>query len=126
VLSVAALGVESAQVRQAELKLARQLIEQQSTDSFDPTAYPDEIKARLEEAIQRKVQGEQIRVAEPRPAPGGNVVDLMSALKASLERDSTASGQRRARASTRGAPKRAAESRAGRAGARAHRKAAHS
>jgi DNA end-binding protein Ku len=36
VQSVAALGVESVKVRQPELKLARQLIEQQSADGFDP------------------------------------------------------------------------------------------
>ncbi|MDE2050307.1 MAG: hypothetical protein KGJ72_04745 [Gammaproteobacteria bacterium] len=47
---------ESAKVRDAELKLARQLIEQQSAETFDPTAFPDEVKARVEEAIQRKVQ----------------------------------------------------------------------
>ncbi|MGH8287447.1 MAG: hypothetical protein ACREV7_00250 [Steroidobacteraceae bacterium] len=115
-------------MREAELKLARQLIEQQSADSFDPAAYPDEVKARVEEAIQRKVQGERVTVTEPRPAPDGNVVDLMSALKASLERASTTSGQAaaRGRASTRRPPKRAAETRAARAHPRAHRKAAHS
>jgi non-homologous end joining protein Ku len=41
---------------------------QQSPDSFDPAAYPDEVKARVEEAIQRKVQGERVTVTEPRPA----------------------------------------------------------
>jgi DNA end-binding protein Ku len=128
VQSVEALGVESAKVREAELKLARQLIEQQSAERFDPAAYPDEVKVRVEEAIQRKVQGERVTVAEPRPAPGGNVVDLMSALKASLERAATtaAPADSRGRASTRRAPKRAPETRATRTHARTHRKAAHS
>jgi DNA end-binding protein Ku len=114
VQSVAALGVESAKVRDAELKLARQLIEQQSAETFDPAAFPDEVKARVEAAIQRKVEGKQVRVAEPGPAPGTNVVDLMSALKASLERGS--------RRPPRRAPARAAD----RAQPRARRKAAHS
>ena len=70
VQSVEALGVESAKVREAELRLARQLIDQQSTDSFDPAAYPDEVRVRVEEAIQRKVQGERVTVTEPRPQPG--------------------------------------------------------
>ena len=128
VQSVEALGVESAKVREAELKLARQLIEQQSADRFDPAAFPDEVKARVEEAIERKVQGERVTVSEPRPAPGGNVVDLMSALKASLQRVSSPSGQAaaRGRASTRRPPKRAAENRPAREHPRAHRKAAHS
>ena len=128
VQSVEALGVESAKVRDAELKLARQLIEQQSADTFDPAAYPDEVKARVEEAIQRKVEGKEVTVAEPREAPGGNVVDLMSALKASLERGTTASAQGRARApaATRRPPKRANERAASRTRQRAHRKTAHS
>ena len=129
VQSVAALGVESAKVRDAELKLARQLIEQQSAETFDPAAYPDEVKARVEQAIQRKVEGKQVTVAEPRAVPGGNVVDLMSALKASLERGSAATGQRadgRERATARRAPKRARERAPGRSHARGHGKAAHS
>jgi DNA end-binding protein Ku len=115
-------------VRKAELKLARQLIEQQSVASFDPAAYPDEVKARLEEAIQRKLQGREVTVAEPRTAPAGNVVDLMSALKASLERGPAAAGQAgsSAGAATRRAPKRAAAARPARTRRRGHRKAAHS
>src|SRR5579872_1009211 len=129
VQSVAALGVESTKVREAELKLARQLIEQQSAETFDPAAYPDEVKARVEEAIQRKVEGKQVTVAEPRTAPGGNVVDLMSALKASLEKGSTAPGSRsagRERATARRPPKRAHGAASSRARARGHGKAAHS
>jgi len=126
VQSVAALGVESAKVRDAELKLARQLIEQQSADSFDPTAFPDEVKARVEAAIQRKVEGKEVTVAEPGPAPAGNVVDLMSALKASLERGSKEAGPARATATTRRPPRRAPARAPDRARPRGHRKAAHS
>lgn len=111
--------------------LARQLIEQQSADSFDPAAFPDVVKARVEEAIQRKVEGREVTVSEPREAPGGNVVDLMSALKASLERGSSATGQRsaardRAGATSRRPPKRAPAPASRRAHPRGHRKAARS
>lgn len=128
VQSVEALGVESTKVRDAELKLARQLIEQQSAESFDPQAYPDEVKERVEAAIQRKVEGKEVTVAETRPSSGGNVVDLMSALKASLERGSSASGQKRTpeRATSRRPPRRAPERAPGRAHPRSHRKSAHS
>lgn len=128
VLPAGALGVESTKVREAELKLARQLIDQQSVDTFDPAAYPDEVKARVEAAIQRKVEGREVAVAEPRPAPGGNIVDLMSALKASLERSSASAGRGSSpgRAAARRAPKRASDTRAARAHPRTHRKAAHS
>jgi DNA end-binding protein Ku len=128
VQSVAALGVESAKVRDAELKLARRLIDQQSVESFDPAAFPDEVKARVEEAIQRKVEGRQVTVAEPRAAPGGKVVDLMSALKASLERGATASRAPSAgeHGSQRRPPQRARAGTPRRAPQRAHGKAAHS
>lgn len=128
VQSVAALGVESAKVRDPELKLARELIEQQSAESFDPAAFPDEVKSRVEAAIQRKVEGKQVTVAEPGPAPAGNVVDLMSALKASLEHSSKPSGPARAgeRTGARKPPRRAPERASGRAQPRGHRKAAHS
>jgi len=127
VQSVAALGVESAKVREAELKLARQLIAQQSADSFDPAAYPDEVKARVEAAIQRKVEGREVTVAETRPVPGGNVIDLMSALKASLERGSKddRGADTAESASTRRPARRAHERAAGRARPRARRKASH-
>src|SRR6267378_3787388 len=65
VLPVKQLGVEDAKVREAELKLARQLVDQQTSGRFDPTAYTDEVKARIEAAIRRKVEGEQISLAEP-------------------------------------------------------------
>jgi DNA end-binding protein Ku len=87
VLPVNELGVEETKVRDAELKLAEQLIDQQTADHFDPREYTDEVKARLEAAIQRKVEGEQITLAEPRPAAAGKVIDLMAALRASLERN---------------------------------------
>jgi DNA end-binding protein Ku len=80
-------------VREPELKLAKQLIEQQSSTTFDPTAYTDEVKARIEAAIQKKVEGEEIAVSEaPTTETTGKVIDLMSALRASLEKTETARG----------------------------------
>lgn len=86
VVSITDLEIEDLQAREAELKLAQQLIDQQTAERFEPTAYTDEVKARIEAAIQRKVEGEQITLAEPRPAGDGKVIDLMEALRASLQR----------------------------------------
>jgi DNA end-binding protein Ku len=79
------LGVEAAPVSDAELKLANQLIEQLAAKRFDPNEYVDEHRARVEAAVQRKVEGKEVSFAEP-PAESGatNVVDLMEVLKASL------------------------------------------
>ena len=67
-----------------ELALARKLIEQISSDEFHPETYEDEVKKRVEEVIARKVEGEEVTYAEA-PEPQAKVIDLMEALKASLE-----------------------------------------
>ena len=85
---VSVIEVEPAKVREPELKLARELIDRQTSERFDPGAYPDEVKARIEAAIERKVEGEQLTVAEPPASSGGEVIDLMEALRASLGRGS--------------------------------------
>jgi DNA end-binding protein Ku len=80
------LGIEPAQVSDPELKLAQQLIEHLAAKRFDPDEYQDEFKGRVEAAIQKKIQGKQISLSEaPVPSSGGNVIDLMEALRASIE-----------------------------------------
>ncbi len=97
------------EVKPAELKLAQQLIDAQTSEKFDPDTYKDEVRGRIEAAIQKKVEeGQEITMAEPVPAGEGKVIDLMEALRASLER----SGKAREQASPLGprkAPKRVEE-----------------
>jgi DNA end-binding protein Ku len=84
------VGLESTTVSEAELKLAAQLIEHLSAKRFDPNEYHDEFKVRVEAAIQRKVAGKEVSLAEaPVANTGGNVIDLMAALKASLDAKSS-------------------------------------
>jgi DNA end-binding protein Ku len=85
VRSINDLDIPKTEVRPAELKLAQQLIEQQTTDKFDPAAYKDEVRARIEAAVQKKVEGQEITVTEA-PQEGAQVIDLMEALRASLEK----------------------------------------
>jgi DNA end-binding protein Ku len=84
------LDVARMDVKPQELKLARQLIDQQSATSFDPAAYTDDVRARVEAAIQKKVEGQEISVSEAQPETGGKVIDLMEALRASLEKTEAA------------------------------------
>jgi DNA end-binding protein Ku len=99
------LGVEAAPVSEPELKLARQLIDQLGAKRFDPNEFADEHKARVEAAIQRKVDGKEVSLAEgPVSAKGGNVIDLMEALRASID----ARGSKAPELKERKAPKRAA------------------
>ncbi|HEX4763523.1 MAG TPA: Ku protein [Usitatibacter sp.] len=85
VRSIREVEIPDTEVKPAELKLATQLIEQQSVDKFDPTEYVDDVRARVEKAIEGKVQGQEIVMQEEQPA-GAQVIDLMEALRASLER----------------------------------------
>jgi DNA end-binding protein Ku len=79
------LGLEPAKVSDAELKLAQQLINQLAAKRFDPNEYVDEFKERVEAAIQKKVEGKEIAFSEaPLTPSGGNVIDLMDALRASI------------------------------------------
>ena len=68
----------------AELALAVQLIEQIAAEEFHPEGYEDAVKKRLEEVIAQKVEGAEVTYA-PAEQPKAQVIDLMEALKASLE-----------------------------------------
>jgi len=74
---------EKVEVKDAELKLALQLIEQCVSKTFDPGKYTDSVKERVMGLIQKKVEGQEITMA-PSEAPQAQVIDLMEALKASL------------------------------------------
>ena len=93
VRSISELEIPKTDVKDAELKLAKQLIEQQASDTFDPSVYKDTVQ--------------EVTLAEA-PEGGAQVIDLMEALRASLEKK----GPQRARVSepdlaTRKPPKRA-------------------
>ncbi|HPH70262.1 MAG TPA: Ku protein [Kofleriaceae bacterium] len=70
------------EVKPAELNLAKQIIQQIATDSFIPEKYKDDVRTRMMDLINKKVEGQEI-TAMPE-APQGKVIDLMEALKASL------------------------------------------
>jgi DNA end-binding protein Ku len=96
-------------VKDSELKLAVQLIDQISVEEFNPAAYEDEVKKRYQEAIQRKVEGQEITATTPE-APKGQIIDLMEALKASLAKSKAAADEekaeaRRAKAEAKAEPK---------------------
>jgi DNA end-binding protein Ku len=105
VRSMKDIEITKADVKDAELKLAQQLIEQQTSDKFDPSAYKDEVRARIEAAVQKKVDGQEITMVDA-PEGGAQVIDLMEALRASLEKKAPAQAEP-ARAETRKPPKRA-------------------
>ena len=107
VRSIKELEIPSTEVKPAELKLAQMLIEQQATDTFDPSQYKDDVAIRIEAAVQQKVEGQEIVMTET-PESGAQVIDLMEALRASLERKAPARAKANAPpAEVRKPPKRA-------------------
>lgn len=83
-LSLADVGVDEVpEPRKQEVQMAQSLIEN-LTEDFDPTAYTDEYRAKVEAAVQAKVEGEDVTVVEHAEEPTA-VVDLMDALKQSVE-----------------------------------------
>lgn len=74
---------EPAEIQEAELALALQLIQQTKSDEFRPENYRDDVRIKLEEIIEAKVAGQEITLA-PAAEPQAQIIDLMSALKASL------------------------------------------
>lgn len=117
VKQIGEIEIPKTEVKDAELKLAQQLIAQQASDKFDPAAYKDEVRERIEAAVQKKVDGQEIAVSEAAPEGGGQVIDLMEALRASLDKRKAAVplksvqavGPAAAQAEMRKPPKRAAQ-----------------
>jgi DNA end-binding protein Ku len=83
VRSFTEVPVAPAEVKEPELRLAIQLIEQIASDKFQPEQYEDEVRKRTRDLIEQKVQGQEI-TATPVEAPKAQIIDLMEALKASL------------------------------------------
>src|SRR5882672_3995333 len=106
VRSLKELEIPDTEVKDAELKLAQQLIEQQASDKFDPSTYTDDVRARVEAAVQKKVEGQEITMAEA-PEGGAEVIDLMEALRASLEKKKAPAPAKAVESEARKAPRRA-------------------
>jgi DNA end-binding protein Ku len=66
-----------------ELDLADKLIEQLSSEDFEPEQYEDSYTARVKELIEQKVAGEEITTAPEQPR--AQIIDLFEALKQSLD-----------------------------------------
>jgi DNA end-binding protein Ku len=104
VRSLGDLDIPLVDVAEPELKLALQLIEQISEATYDPTLFVDEEKERILAAVERKIAGQQIVATEPAAPAGGQVIDLMAALRASLRTEKPKPAPARRAASPAAAP----------------------
>ena len=94
VRSIKDVPISKMDLKKSEIDLAVQLIQQQAGGQFQPEKYEDEVKKRILEQIERKVQGKEI-TEEPTEAPKTQIIDLMEALKASLAKGKGAAGAER-------------------------------
>ncbi|MDX6197628.1 MAG: end-binding protein Ku [Actinomycetota bacterium] len=102
-------------VRPQELAMAGSLIDTLSGD-FDPSQYKDSYREALQEVIEAKIAGHEVKQPEQAQPTAGTVVDLMAALRASVE--AAKAGRPGGGEPTAGKPAKAAESeRSGKSGA---------
>ena len=94
VRSIKDVPIEKMDLKKSEIDLAVQLIQQLAGREFQPEKYEDEVKKRILEQIERKVQGKEI-TEEPTEAPKTQIIDLMEALKASLAKGKGPAGAER-------------------------------
>jgi DNA end-binding protein Ku len=74
-------AVADTEVREAELELARQVIDSLAAE-FEPSELQSEYRRDLRALLEAKLRGEEI--VAPEPVPEAPVIDLMEALKASV------------------------------------------
>ncbi|MEU9888333.1 Ku protein [Sphaerisporangium sp. NPDC051011] len=74
---------EDIEVRPQELRMAESLIETMAGE-FDPSEYRDSYREALQEVIEAKIQGKELARPEV-PEQAGPAVDLMAALRASVD-----------------------------------------
>jgi DNA end-binding protein Ku len=70
-------------LRSAEVEMAKSLVENLS-ESFDPEKYDDTYRKELLELLRAKAKGRKL--PEPQEDEGGEVIDLMQALRESVEK----------------------------------------
>jgi len=96
---------EDVKIGSAELQMAKSLIDNMTGD-FDPEEFKDEYREKLESLVAKKVEGEEIAVVEETGT--AKVLDLIEALKASVEQTEKPAGKKKAPAKKAAPKKRAA------------------
>jgi DNA end-binding protein Ku len=79
-----AIDLEDAPVRDKEIHLAETLIDELTEKKFNPMQFKDEYRERLLERIREKSRGKTIEIESHEEPKGGEVIDIMEALRRSL------------------------------------------
>jgi DNA end-binding protein Ku len=78
---------EKVNVSEKELELGIGLIDRLTSEEFNPENYKDEYRIRVLAMLDEKSKGKEIIISPPAPQRGGKVVNIMKALKSSMERN---------------------------------------
>jgi DNA end-binding protein Ku len=106
-----AIDLERAPVKEKEVKLAEMLINELTEKKFDPLRYKDEYRQRLMDRIRAKAKGKAIVAEEREEEKTGEVIDIMEALRRSLEGGRAAAPKGRTRVAAKRAPAKARNAR---------------
>ncbi|KAA1426952.1 Ku protein [Nocardioides antri] len=84
--------IETGEVKDAEVKMARMLVDTLAGD-FEPEEFEDDYAAAVEAVVKAKIEGGEIRRTPTSTKTGGEVVDLLAALQRSVEAAKTSRGE---------------------------------
>ncbi|HWJ81997.1 MAG TPA: Ku protein [Nocardioides sp.] len=85
-------NVETGEVKDAEVKMARMLVETLAGD-FDASEFEDDYAAAVEAVVKAKIEGGEIQRTPTSTKTGGEVVDLLAALQRSVDAAKSARGE---------------------------------
>ena len=77
---------EKVKVSEKELELGLGLIDRLTSEEFNPENYKDEYRVRVLGVLDEKSKGQEITISAPAPQRGGKVIDIMEALKRSMDK----------------------------------------
>ena len=97
---------EPPKLQDSEVKLALRLVDELAREAFEPKQYEDEYRKRVLDLVNRRLEGQEVVQAKA-GAQRGKVIDLMDALKQSLEKRAEGRRQSPKRKEPAKAPRRA-------------------
>ena len=86
-------SVEAGEVKEAEVTMARMLVETLAGD-FDPSELEDDYAEAVEALVKAKIEGGEVQRTETSTKSAGEVVDLLAALQQSVEAAKQARGEK--------------------------------
>lgn len=89
--------LDPCEINDDELDLALTIIDQRVNEHFEPDRYQDQVRSKMMDRIQQKIDGQEITLP-PEEAPESKIVDLMEALKASVAGSSRSASKKPASA----------------------------